>query len=138
VKSEELTVTGPFAWVRNPLYVGSAMIASGYAAMTGGWVVWVIVVPAFFAVHGSAVMWEERFLRSRFGDAFEDYCRRVPRWIPRLPERSDRTGGRISWQRLRSNDEHVQSLGTLLVALLFGLKLFLALRNVHVWILVGG
>jgi len=65
-KNRELTVTGPYAHIRNPLYLGSMLIAAGFA---------VIYIPVIAS--------EERFLRAAF-PGFEDYCRRVPRLIPRL------------------------------------------------------
>jgi protein-S-isoprenylcysteine O-methyltransferase Ste14 len=125
VKTEELTVAGPFGWVRNPLYVGSLFIACGYCCMTGGWVVWAVVVPLFFIVHGSAVMWEERFLSSRYGEVFGAYCRSVPRWIPRPPRRAAAGGERFSLVRLKANREHVRCLPTMAVVIVFALKLIL-------------
>ena len=128
VKTEELTVAGPFAWVRNPLYVGSFFIACGYCSMTGGWLVWAIVVVLFFVVHGSAVMWEERFLSSRYGEMFEAYCQSVQRWIPRPPGRATVGKEHFSLVRLEANKEHRRCLATAAVVIVFGLKLIFGLR----------
>lgn len=127
-KTYELATSGPFAWVRNPLYVGSFVIACGYCSMAGGWIVWVVFIPLFFAVHGSAVMWEEKFLLSQFGEPYTQYCARVPRWLPHLPGKGTAKGGKISIEQIKDNKEHKRFLGTVAVAIVFLVKL-LVLRG---------
>lgn len=124
-KCEELASTGPYSIFRNPLYVGTFLIACGYCVMTGGWIVWAVVLPMWYATHGSAVMWEERFLIGRFGKTFEDYCRKVPRWFPRIPARGTFGGGHVSWAQIIKNREHKNCIGTLIVLIAFAVKLFL-------------
>jgi len=70
-KNRELTQTGPYAHTRNPLYLGSMLMAAGFAVALLSWPVAVVIAS------------EERFLNATFPD-FEAYCRRVPRLIPRL------------------------------------------------------
>lgn len=123
VKTLDLTVSGPFAWVRNPLYIGSLIIACGYCTMFSGWLVWLVVIPLFFTIHSSAVIWEERFLRSQFGATFEDYCARVPRWIPRRPAQGAAARGRVSIRQLKINKEHRGLIGTSIVVLAYLIKL---------------
>jgi hypothetical protein len=122
-KCEELAVSGPYSIFRNPLYVGTFLIACGYCVMTGSWIAWAVIIPMFVATHGSAVMWEERFLRGKFGKSFEDYCRKVPRWFPRIPARGTFGGGHVSWAQVKHNKEHTRCLGTVLVVILLGLRL---------------
>ena len=81
-KNRELTVTGPYAYTRNPLYLGSALIAVGFAVALMSWPVTLLVVGGFAAIYAPVIASEERFLRATFA-GFEDYCRRVPRFIPR-------------------------------------------------------
>ena len=128
VKSDVLTMTGPFQWVRNPLYVGSFVIACGYCSMTGGWIVWAIAVPMFLATHCSAVHWEEKFLLEKFGEPFAEYCRRVPRWIPRPPARDIRSDVPFSFERMKLNSEQKTIFGTLLVVAVFAVRLWFAQR----------
>lgn len=91
-KNQELTVTGPYAHVRNPLYLGSILIAAGFAVALLSWPVAVAMAVLFIAVYVPVIASEERFLRATF-PGFEDYCRRVPRLIPRLtPARPSPTG----------------------------------------------
>jgi len=82
-KNQELTTTGPYAHVRNPLYLGSILIAAGFAVALESWAVGAALAVMFVAIYVPVIASEERFLRATF-PAFEDYCRRVPRLLPRL------------------------------------------------------
>lgn len=82
-KNRELTQTGPYAHVRNPLYLGSILIAAGFALALLSWIVAVALVIMFLLIYVPVIASEERFLRATFSD-FDDYCRRVPRLIPRI------------------------------------------------------
>jgi hypothetical protein len=87
-KNQELTTTGPYAWVRNPLYLGSILIAAGFAVALLSWAVGVALTIMFIAIYVPVIASEERFLRATF-PGFEAYCRRVPRLVPRLIPRSN-------------------------------------------------
>ena len=82
-KNAELTVTGPYAYTRNPLYLGSILIAAGFAVALLSWPVAVVLAVGFTVIYVPVIAGEERFLRSTFA-GFDEYCRRVPRLIPRL------------------------------------------------------
>jgi protein-S-isoprenylcysteine O-methyltransferase Ste14 len=82
-KNRELTVTGPYAHTRNPLYLGSMLIAAGFALALLSWLVALVLALGFAAIYVPVIASEERFLRAAF-PAFDDYCRQVPRLIPRL------------------------------------------------------
>jgi hypothetical protein len=82
-KNQELTTTGPYAHVRNPLYLGSILIAAGFAVALESWAVGVALAVMFAAIYVPVIASEERFLRSTFPE-FGDYCSRVPRLLPRL------------------------------------------------------
>lgn len=96
-KNRELTQTGPYGHVRNPLYLGSILIAAGFALALLNWTVAIALAIMFPLIYVPVIASEERFLRATFPD-FEDYCRRVPRLIPRLT-------GAESPQALRSNED---------------------------------
>jgi len=78
---------GPFALVRNPLYLGNIALWVGFALIAR--LVW--MAPLLALVLGleyhAIVRWEERLLTSRLGAAYRDYMTRVPRWIPTFPHR---------------------------------------------------
>jgi protein-S-isoprenylcysteine O-methyltransferase Ste14 len=82
-KNRELTVTGPYAHTRNPLYLGSMLMAAGFALALQSWPVAVLLAIGFSVIYIPVIAAEERFLRATF-PAFADYSRTVPRLIPRL------------------------------------------------------
>jgi protein-S-isoprenylcysteine O-methyltransferase Ste14 len=88
-KNRELTVTGPYAHVRNPLYLGSTLIAAGFAVALLSWPVALVLALGFTVIYVPVIASEERFLRATF-PGFDDYCRRVPRMIPRLSAAASR------------------------------------------------
>ncbi len=122
-KNLELTTTGPYAWVRNPLYLGSILIAAGFAVALMSWMVAVALAVMFVAIYVPVIASEERFLRGTFPE-FEAYCRRVPRLIPRLgpaPAMPGTERGRFSLPLYLKHREYNALIGsTLLYAVLLG------------------
>jgi protein-S-isoprenylcysteine O-methyltransferase Ste14 len=81
-KNRQVTTSGPYAYTRNPLYLGSIIIATGFAlAARNLWVAAMLLV-LFLVIYVPVIGGEEAFLRSQF-PAYEDYARRVPRLLPR-------------------------------------------------------
>ena len=80
---KELVVTGFYRYVRNPIYVGVLSIFLGHFLWFGYWSLLTYMVLAFLGVHAFIVLYEEPTLQRKFGAAYEDYLRKVPRWIPR-------------------------------------------------------
>ena len=91
VKNNQLATTGPYAHTRNPLYFGSFLLAAGFALM--GHPLLLLLVAAFFAVVYIPVIARERnHIRARFPDAYAEWERHVPAFVPRpFPWRG--TGG---------------------------------------------
>jgi protein-S-isoprenylcysteine O-methyltransferase Ste14 len=81
-KDQELTMTGPYAYVRNPLYLGSIIIAMGFAVAARDLWVAIAVLAMFALVYLPVIRGEETFLRKQFR-AYDDYARRVPSLLPR-------------------------------------------------------
>jgi protein-S-isoprenylcysteine O-methyltransferase Ste14 len=82
-KNEQLTVSGPYAHTRNPLYLGSLIIAAGFAVSArSGWVALIAVV-IFLTIYIPVMRSEETFLRAQFPE-FDDYARQVPQLFPRI------------------------------------------------------
>ena len=82
VYAEDLVTSGVYAHCRNPMYVGNMLILAGVAVGSNSWTCVIVVVPLFTLAYMAIVAAEEQFLRNKFGLAFDEYCRRVPRWIP--------------------------------------------------------
>ena len=75
---------GMFAHCRNPLYFANLLLILGLAIVHNGWAMYLMCVPFFVLAYACIVSAEEQYLHGRFGDAYVEYCRRVPRWIPSL------------------------------------------------------
>ena len=110
-KNAELTTTGPYAYTRNPLYLGSILIACGFAIASRSWMVVIICVVLFTAIYLPVIRSEEQFLRTQFL-GFDDYCERVPRLIPRLRAASGASRGRFSRALYLQHREYNAALGT--------------------------
>ncbi|MHA3903093.1 methyltransferase family protein [Castellaniella sp. WN] len=83
-KGADLVAEGPYSVCRNPLYVFSVLAVLGIGLQTGSLTVALVLALAALAVFRWIVGEEERMLRASFGAPFEDYCTRVPRFLPRL------------------------------------------------------
>jgi protein-S-isoprenylcysteine O-methyltransferase Ste14 len=79
-----LVATGPFALIRNPLYIGNIALWVGFALAArltwGALIIGLLMAGEYYAI----VEWEERLLESRVGEAYRSYSAQVPRWMPRL------------------------------------------------------
>ena len=82
-KDGQLAVQGPYSVVRNPLYIGSFIGIVGFGLAVGLPLLSAGLAVAFGTLYPAVVEQEERRLREIFGERFERYCERVPRWMPR-------------------------------------------------------
>jgi protein-S-isoprenylcysteine O-methyltransferase Ste14 len=82
-KNEQLTVSGPYAYTRNPLYLGSLVLAAGFVIAARCWWVALIAITILFVVYVPVIRSEEEFLRTQFPE-FADYARHVPQLFPRF------------------------------------------------------
>jgi protein-S-isoprenylcysteine O-methyltransferase Ste14 len=124
-KNTEITMAGPYAFTRNPLYLGSMLIAFGFALAARS--VWIaIALSALFAViYIPVIRSEEAFLRSKFAD-YDDYASRVPRLIPRLRRAMGTAGeGEFSAGLYRKHREYNALIGSAAIYAALVLKLFL-------------
>ena len=81
---KELVATGFYRYVRNPMYVAIVAIVMGHFLWFGYWNLLIYAVIVFIAFHTFVTYYEEPTLRRKFGAAYEDYLKKVPRWIPRF------------------------------------------------------
>jgi Phospholipid methyltransferase len=118
-KQEVLTVAGPYAYTRNPLYFGSSILTLGVAISAYSWLS-AIILCSYFALFYSMVMRrEEQELRLQHGAAFDQYARAVPLFLPHFsPVQLDTAGaGRFSFAQYKKNREYRAAIGFLLVLL---------------------
>jgi protein-S-isoprenylcysteine O-methyltransferase Ste14 len=83
MKNDRLATSGPYAHTRNPLYLGSFLIAAGFA-IAAHWSLLLLVIAFFVLVYGPTMERERANIRGRFPAAYDEYERNVPRFFPRL------------------------------------------------------
>jgi protein-S-isoprenylcysteine O-methyltransferase Ste14 len=129
-KQAVLTVTGPYAHTRNPLYFGSAVLALGTAIATNYWIS-ALLLCGYFALFYSIVMRrEEGELRIHHGAAFEEYARAVPLFFPRISpaKLGSADAESFSFAQYKKNHEWQAAAGFLLLLVLLLLIWFFRLR----------
>ncbi len=126
-KQEVLTVTGPYARTRNPLYLGSAILALGAGMATHSWISALILIVYFAVVYSIVMQREANELLLRHGASFEEYARAVPLFIPRLTaaKLTGDSGGSFSFAQYRKNHEWQASLGFLSLLIVLSMLWFL-------------
>jgi hypothetical protein len=123
-KQEFLTVTGPYAYTRNPLYLGSAFLTLAAAVATHSWISAVMVCAYFALVYSYVMRREEGELRRQHGAAFDEYARAIPLFFPQLvpAKLSFSTAGSFSLAQYKKNHEYQAAVGfVLLLAVLFAI-----------------
>jgi protein-S-isoprenylcysteine O-methyltransferase Ste14 len=116
-KSREVTTSGPYRWMRHPLYVGSTILALGIVIAARSYVLGALAVLYVGTTIPAAIRSEEAFLRRAFGDAYERYARAEHAGVAR----------RFSLERAVRNKEYRAVLGTAAGFALLALRLLLHL-----------
>lgn len=127
-KGEMLAMSGPYAFVRNPLYVGNFFLGLGVAVIVSNWIILVIFLAGFLGIYTGTIRSEEKHLRELFGKPYEDYCRNVPSFLPRLTPYTSPTPDSFLWSRIIKHHEYITVLGIALMLMLIHLydEIFLA------------
>lgn len=123
-KNEQLATSGPYAYLRNPLYLGSLIIGGGFALAGRNW--WIVagIALIFAVVYFPVIRSEEAFLKAKFPE-FEEYARQVPRLLPRLTA-FGAAHGSFSWRLYWQHREYNSALGAaLMIAALVAKAVFL-------------
>ena len=123
VGAPEVIVAGPFARVRNPLYVGNILTYIGIGIMANALFPWLIIAAAvwFGFQYYQIVLLEENFLEENFGAAYLEFKRHVPRFIPRVSEYVHPVQSRqvSNWREATHSERRTfQALGLVLVILI--------------------
>ena len=118
VKGREVTMSGPYRWMRHPLYAGSAVIGAGFAVAAASPLVAGVVLGYLAVMTLAAIRLEEATLRADFGDAYARYAA----GDHPAPTR------RFSARRAAGNGEHLAVVGFLAAVLVLGVKAWLASR----------
>jgi protein-S-isoprenylcysteine O-methyltransferase Ste14 len=118
-KNQKLAMSGPYAYTRNPLYFGSALMGAGFAIAGGNWILALAFALLFAGVYWPVIRREEEYLRGEFGPVYDQYARRVPLFVPRY--RWPESGEKFSWKQYLKNHEYEAFFGylTLMIYLAF-------------------
>jgi protein-S-isoprenylcysteine O-methyltransferase Ste14 len=121
-KNQTLTTSGPYAWVRNPLYIGTLTAVAGCLIAAAQPLLAAATLAAFVLIYTPVVEQEEQHLRTLFPD-YTAYALRVPQFLPRLHRA--RPAQRFSFQIYQRNKEYKALLGFLWAYAFLLLKTFL-------------
>lgn len=124
-KNEALATSGPYAYTRNPLYLGSLLIGIGFALAARNWWIGVVLVAMFFVIYMPVIRSEEAYLREKFPE-FDEYAKQVPRMLPRFTPSSSEAGGGFSMELYLKHREWNALLGSaaIVVALIIKMRIF--------------
>jgi protein-S-isoprenylcysteine O-methyltransferase Ste14 len=124
-KNEALATSGPYAYTRNPLYLGSLLMGWGFALAARSWWVGLLLVVMFFAIYIPVIRGEEKFLQHKFPE-FENYARQVPRMFPKFAhdKKASQDDANFSMDLYIKHREYNAAIGalSLLVALVVKMK----------------
>jgi protein-S-isoprenylcysteine O-methyltransferase Ste14 len=147
VKNDKLSTCGPYAFVRNPLYLGTFLIAIGFVIVLKSkpplveWIVGGIFLSAISFMYYRTIQAEQGMLLAKFKDAFMDYCKQVPAMVPCLVPYRKGDKWPFSLQRLFNSKEHKTVFWIFILLVVFHLKTRLILEhrpmNETSWILSG-
>jgi protein-S-isoprenylcysteine O-methyltransferase Ste14 len=123
-KHQELCVSGPYRWTRNPLYLGSLLLGIGFSvAAANPWIILLFLI-LFFAIYVPVMHKEEAELLQSYGPQYEEYRTNVPSFFPSLHPFRVLAGRNFSLQQVILNREYMAVLGfvTVFAFLLVKLK----------------
>jgi protein-S-isoprenylcysteine O-methyltransferase Ste14 len=83
-KNDALATTGPYAYTRNPLYLGSFLLGVGFTVASGRWFLGIVFAALFLGIYVPVMRVESATLAELFGDSYQRYVRAVPLFLPRL------------------------------------------------------
>ncbi|MBE7544217.1 MAG: isoprenylcysteine carboxylmethyltransferase family protein [Bryobacteraceae bacterium] len=122
-KNERLTTSGPYSWVRNPLYLGTLLMAVGCTiAAAQPWLA-LLVAAVFLLVYQPVMEQEEQHLAKLFPE-FADYAAQVPQLLPKRPLKPLQTP--FSWAMYRHNREQKALYGLLMVLAFLVVRMLLS------------
>ncbi len=123
-KNQELTVTGPYAYTRNPLYFGTFILALGVALSTNTWWFAVVFAGLYLLIYVPVMQAEAETLNKLFPDEYASYRLRVPMFLPRLaPYKVEQSERRFTTAQYLKHREYRAALGVLIIYALLVAKM---------------
>ena len=146
IKNDKLTTSGPYAFVRNPLYLGTFLIAIGFVIVLKSnppyleWICGSIFLLALSFMYHRTINDEQGMLLTKFKTAYSDYCKQVPAMIPSLVPYKKGEKWPFSLQRLLNSKEHKPVFWIFILLVVFYLKTRILIEhkdlNNNAWTLV--
>lgn len=125
-KNERLTTGGPYAYTRNPLYLGSTLLAAGLLVAGSSWLAALVVIAYLGIFYPAAMRFEEQHLRKLHTLAYDDYASHVPLFFPRLtPSAAMQEDTPFSWELYKANREQQAAIGAGVAIALLAVKMWL-------------
>jgi protein-S-isoprenylcysteine O-methyltransferase Ste14 len=109
-KHKQLAVSGPYAFTRNPLYLGSVLLATGFSVASHSWKSSLLLAAYLAIFYPVVIRREQAELKTLYGAAFEEYASQVPAFWPRLSP-AMASVERFSWPLYRQNREYEAAIG---------------------------
>lgn len=123
-KHKQLAISGPYAFTRNPLYLGSALLAAGFSVASHSWISALLLTAYLSIFYPAVIRREQAELKLLYGAAFVEYASQVPAFWPRLSPATV-SGERFSWPLYRQNREYEATIGLVVaMAILWGIMLW--------------
>lgn len=118
-KNQALSTGGPYAFTRNPLYLGTMVGGIGSFILIRNWWLLALYIVGFALFYGSTIKSEEEYLSEKFGDEFERFRKSVPVLLPRITPSPSAGESRFSWQGVLKHREYQGvTWGVILIALI--------------------
>ncbi len=117
-KGRVLMTGGPYAYTRNPLYLGSWLMLLGVCVMLRHIIFWILLPAIFLWVYWGTIRKEEADLERKFGERYVAYAKAVPRWLPRWRPYPSATRVTFQWRQAVANGETITTWATALIVLL--------------------
>ena len=129
-KNDALAVTGPYAYTRNPLYLGSFLIGVGFTVASGRFVLGFLFAALFLGIYVPVMRVESATLAELFGESYERYLKAVPLFLPRFSPYRDRTKLRARFDAAlyKRYREYQAAVGLVIAWALLALKALISNR----------
>ena len=122
-KASVLAVSGPYAFTRNPLYLGSFIMGVGFTVAAGVWWLALVFSALFIGIYLPVMRVETEDIRRIFGEDFDEYERNVPVFIPRLTVWKN-TGGKFDFQLYLQYREYRAAIGVFCAIAVLAAKVY--------------
>jgi len=123
-KHKELTVSGPYRWTRNPLYLGSLIMGSGLCLASGIYWLILLFVPLFLLIYIPVMKKEENELSVSAGEDYREYKSLVPLMLPRFPSRIPSKGIGFSRYWFMYNREYNALIGFIVISVYLAIRVY--------------